>query len=254
TLWHFFPDNPEFGLLLARAQVDAGQARTALVTLSALRALPPPRGDDPRIDLVEAAAATKIGDIRHRLAAAEQVVRRARARDEKLTLALGLEEAGWAHYLLGEREAAVAAFEESLRLASEVRAPRAQSYASLALGVMRSSGGDNAGARPFYEEALRLRRGSGGLAGPRGSLGELSFLEGDAERVEDARRHIVEATALAREIGSDAMFSAARSFGAVVELAAGNAPAALAAAKEALAGYDQSGNALLAGRARLLCA
>src|SRR5262249_49909951 len=153
TLWRFFPDNPDFGLLLARAQVDAGHSQTALVTLSALRALPPPRGDDPRIDLVEAAAATKLGDIAHRLAAAEQAARRARARDEKPSVALAREEAGWAHYLLGDREAAVAAFDESLRLASEAKAPRAQSYASLALGVLRAAGGDNAGARPYYEEA-----------------------------------------------------------------------------------------------------
>src|SRR5262249_27973080 len=127
-----------------------------------------------------------------------------------------------------------------------------QSYANLALGVLRSTGGDNAGARPYYEEALRLRRDSGDLAGTSEILGELSFVEVDAEHVAYARRHVTEAADVAREIGSDGMLAAALTYRAVVELAGGNSQAALSAAQEALAGYEKSGNAFLAGRARLL--
>ncbi len=54
TLATFFPDNLEYGLDLAEAQRRAGRGEDALATLARLRRLPPPDGDDPRIDLAEA--------------------------------------------------------------------------------------------------------------------------------------------------------------------------------------------------------
>ena len=50
TLWGFFSDNAEYGLRLAAVQTNAGLAREALDTLVTIRRLPPPQGQDPRID------------------------------------------------------------------------------------------------------------------------------------------------------------------------------------------------------------
>jgi len=54
TLFEFFPDSLEYGLGLAEAKVKAGQTKDAVAVIEALHRLPPPLGDDPRIDLEEA--------------------------------------------------------------------------------------------------------------------------------------------------------------------------------------------------------
>ncbi|MFZ0228320.1 MAG: protein kinase, partial [Mycobacterium sp.] len=48
TLFGFFPDNLEYGLLLAGAQTQGGKGKEALVTVESLRKLPAPSGNDAR--------------------------------------------------------------------------------------------------------------------------------------------------------------------------------------------------------------
>ena len=55
TLFHLFPDRLDYGLLLASAQMYISPAES-LQTLEMLRHLPPPAGDDARIDMMEASA------------------------------------------------------------------------------------------------------------------------------------------------------------------------------------------------------
>jgi DNA-binding winged helix-turn-helix (wHTH) protein/tetratricopeptide (TPR) repeat protein len=55
ALFRLFPDNLDYGLLLATAQIVTSPP-DALRTLATLRRLPPPAGDDPRIDMTEASA------------------------------------------------------------------------------------------------------------------------------------------------------------------------------------------------------
>src|SRR6266496_5326980 len=71
TLFEFFPDNLEYGLHLADVQTSAGKAKEALGTIEALRKLPKPASEDPRIDLTEAWSARLLGDLRRALALAE---------------------------------------------------------------------------------------------------------------------------------------------------------------------------------------
>ncbi len=55
SLFHLFPDNLDYGLLFASAQMHLS-ATDSLQTLAVLRKLPPPLGDDARIDMTEASA------------------------------------------------------------------------------------------------------------------------------------------------------------------------------------------------------
>jgi eukaryotic-like serine/threonine-protein kinase len=55
SLFQLHPDSLEYGLDLARVQYQL-KPEDALATLKILRQLPPPTGDDPRIDLLEASA------------------------------------------------------------------------------------------------------------------------------------------------------------------------------------------------------
>ena len=55
SLFQLFPDSLDYGLLFASAQMHVSAA-DSLQTLAGLRRLPSPLGDDPRIDVTEAAA------------------------------------------------------------------------------------------------------------------------------------------------------------------------------------------------------
>jgi eukaryotic-like serine/threonine-protein kinase len=56
ALYELFPDNVDYGLRFATAEILAGNASQALQVLHELRKLPAPYSDDPRIDLGEARA------------------------------------------------------------------------------------------------------------------------------------------------------------------------------------------------------
>lgn len=55
SLFRLFPDSLDYGLQFASAQMHVSAA-DALQTLASLRRLPPPQGDDARIDMTEASA------------------------------------------------------------------------------------------------------------------------------------------------------------------------------------------------------
>jgi eukaryotic-like serine/threonine-protein kinase len=55
ALFQLFPDNLDYGLLLATAQINTSPPQS-LQTLARLRRLPSPAGDDARIDMTEASA------------------------------------------------------------------------------------------------------------------------------------------------------------------------------------------------------
>jgi DNA-binding winged helix-turn-helix (wHTH) protein/tetratricopeptide (TPR) repeat protein len=87
TLFNMFPDRLDYGLRLASAQHLVKPA-DALRTLAVLRSLPSPLGDDPRIDMME--AATDVNeDLPKARAAAERAITRATAEGSPLIVARG---------------------------------------------------------------------------------------------------------------------------------------------------------------------
>lgn len=54
ALFELFPDNVDYGLQLAAAELGAGHGSQSVKTIAQLRQLPPSASDDPRIDLAEA--------------------------------------------------------------------------------------------------------------------------------------------------------------------------------------------------------
>ncbi len=64
SLFQASPDNLDYGLRLASAQIAPSKITDALATLAALRKLPPPQGEDLRIDLDEVIAAATQSDFK----------------------------------------------------------------------------------------------------------------------------------------------------------------------------------------------
>jgi tetratricopeptide (TPR) repeat protein len=88
TLASFFPDNLEYGLRLAQAQLTGGHAPDAEATLTRLSKLPPPDGNDPRIDLMQASARSRDNDHLGALQLLDRAQKRAQAADQRQLLAL----------------------------------------------------------------------------------------------------------------------------------------------------------------------
>ncbi len=153
TLWRFYPDDLEQGLRLAQVELEAGESTAALVTVAELRRLPPPTGEDPRIDLVEARAAAALSDFHRQLAVAERAATRAEVAGSRSILARARFEQGAAQRKLGDSTGAAGRFEEARRLASELGDRAFVASVAQSLANLEQSRGDFASAERLFEEA-----------------------------------------------------------------------------------------------------
>ena len=217
SLWLVYPDNLEYGLLFARAQVEAGRPQAALATVEELRALPEPLDRDPRIDLAEASAAGATGDVDRWQAAAERVVEASHRIGSKLleaegrlSLGTALRETGQldeslqelavsrqlcadagnrsgeanaiyalalTRLALGEIDQAVANTEQALTAAREVGDRPAEGDALNLLGSIRIRQGDFGNAAQAFSEALDLQREIGNRSGAADALNNLALVQ-----------------------------------------------------------------------------
>jgi tetratricopeptide (TPR) repeat protein len=217
SLWLVYPDNLEYGLSLAEAQISAGKPDASLDTVAELRTLPKPLSEDPRIDLAEATAAGNIGDAKRQAAAAERVVAAGRRigsslLEAKARLALGaaltktgeldraLAELGAARRLeesagnrageasvayslaltqlaRGDIEAALREAETCLRSAREVEARIIEGDALNLMGSIRLHQGDLASALSAFNAALELQREIGNRSGEADALNNVALVQ-----------------------------------------------------------------------------
>ena len=91
TLYQASPDNLDYGLNLAQAQISGGKIADAVATLGALRKLPAPQGNDLRIDLGEAVAAGAASDYKRQETLAVQVAEKARQQGARLLVSKALQ-------------------------------------------------------------------------------------------------------------------------------------------------------------------
>ena len=112
-VFRFLPDSVEDALFLVEAQVGAGLGDEAGTTLAALRALPPPLGEDPRIDLAASRVAEALGDPDGQLSAAGEAFRKS---DDSWLRGEARHLAGRALAHHGRTAEALGAFEEARRL------------------------------------------------------------------------------------------------------------------------------------------
>ena len=187
TLWRFYPDDLEQGLRLTQVELEAGESKAALATIAELRRLPPPSGEDPRIDLVEAHAAGLLSDFRRQLAVAERAAARAESAGSRSILARARFEQGSAQRKLGDSNRAVELFEVARRLAGELGDRAFQAIVAQSLANLEQSRGDFARAERLFEEARATFEAIGNrrrAARVQVSLGLVASERGDLERAQ----------------------------------------------------------------------
>ena len=202
SLWTFFPDDVEHGLRLANAQISAGQGQEARLTVAALRKLPEPASEDPRIDLTEALASEALSDFKAEREQAERAAARATERGASLLRARALLAKAWALRHLGRPRDATAASVEARRLYETAGDNGGMALSLLFLSNGLEDAGDLTGARRAAEEGLAIRRRIGddhGMARMLNTVANVLDAQGDTN---GARQRREEALVLFRKVGN----------------------------------------------------
>jgi serine/threonine protein kinase/tetratricopeptide (TPR) repeat protein/TolB-like protein len=165
TLFNFFPDNLDYGLRLAEAQVEAGQLDDGLATIEALRKLPVPASTDPRIDLAEAQYAESATDFKREVAAATRAQQKGESLGARLIVAEALFFQGYGLRSQYDTRKANDASERARALFAAAGDRNGEARALRVIGLLHEDQNDAEGARKAYEQALRTYHEIGNLAG-----------------------------------------------------------------------------------------
>lgn len=188
SLWTFYPDDLEYGLKLVNCLMRGGHPAEALETIAALHRLPPPEGEDARVDVLEARIALRLADPVRELRASEAAVAKGRRSGETLLTAQALVFQGDALLTLGRVDQAVGIFREALDLARRADNPMILGMAQGNLGVALRSRGDLAEAEINSREALAIAERIGtdvGISAQLEVLGDLHRLRGELAEAQE---------------------------------------------------------------------
>jgi tetratricopeptide (TPR) repeat protein/TolB-like protein len=234
-LWSLFPDNDDYGLQLARAQVSGGRAKDSLETVALLRKRSPQIAASPRADIAEAEAAASLSDFRRQQAAAATAVAKGTALGAPLLVAQARLLDGQALLSLGEPSKAMAAYEEADRIYGEAGDRRGAARALQSRAIVLRQQGDLPQARAMYTKALAVYRDIGDqrdIVTVTSNLANVLRQQGD---LAGANARYQEALAAARRIGDRRSEAQVLHSTAIVLRQQGDAAGAKARYREALA-------------------
>jgi tetratricopeptide (TPR) repeat protein/DNA-binding winged helix-turn-helix (wHTH) protein/TolB-like protein len=200
TLWDFFPDDLEYGLLLASAQTKAGSAKDALDTIARLRNLPKPQGDDARIDVADSVAAESLSDFARSERVAAVAVSKAEMQGNRLVMAEALQKEGYATDHLGDLKKAMELFVRAhdLRQAAGDNLGAASALHSIAM--VQYNLGDFESARKSFEDALRVFRQLGAMWDVASCSHNFAVLLQDSGDLQGSRHALEEALRIQRDM------------------------------------------------------
>ncbi len=186
-----YPDNLDYGLDLAFAQNMMGNSAEALAMITALRKLPYPERDDPRIDLTEARIADDLADYKREQALAETAARKSEIAGERLLLARAELVVGYASDDLGNLSSSSDAYAVAQRMFAESGDVDGAALALMNIGITLVKQGDLAGAKRRIEGARNVFRKKGdqeSLAASLTDLSEIYAIEGNLPEQEHLLR------------------------------------------------------------------
>lgn len=206
TLFGFFPDNLEYGLLLARAQTRGGKGKEALATVESLRRLPL-AGDDARIDLAASEASASLGDFKQSQASAVQAAQKARTQNARLLLARALYRQGSSLENLGDPAGAITAVDEAGRIYRAVGDRNGFASTLEVTGQVMFDRGDYSGALGKYNEELTIAREVGNRKAESSALNNMALVLSQQGDPEQARKMYEKAGSIFREISDKSNYA-----------------------------------------------
>jgi serine/threonine protein kinase/tetratricopeptide (TPR) repeat protein len=207
TLFGFFPDNLEYGLLLARAQTRGGKGKDALGTVELLRRLGPPAGDDARIDLAASSASQSLGDFKQGETLAARAAEKARAQNAKLLLGRALYEQGFTLENLADPQGAMAAVEEASRIYQAVGDRYGLASTLEVTGQVLSDRGDYPGALDKFNQELTIAREVGNRRAESSALNNMALVLNQQGNADGAEKMWQQSLPIFREVGDNDGFA-----------------------------------------------
>jgi len=156
-----YPDHLDYGLDLAFVQDMMGKGTEAVATMAALRKLPAPERDDPRIDLMDARIAGDLADYKREKIFAEAAAKKAETAGARLVLARAKMVVGYASDGLGDYASARDAYAVAKQMCAESGDVVGAALAEMDIGITLDQQGDLAGAKRSYDRVLPVFRKKG---------------------------------------------------------------------------------------------
>jgi DNA-binding winged helix-turn-helix (wHTH) protein/tetratricopeptide (TPR) repeat protein len=202
SIFRLFPDSLEDGLNLARAQSRAMKIADTSATLSILRRLPQPAGNDPRIDVIEAQNAGAARDYLKTRDYARRAAEEAKARGAQYMFARArLLEGGAMQTMQDPNYYAVQT--EGRKVCESIGDRQCVSMAWRIRGNERFFAGHFAEAQEAYLEGLSVARELGDRAELANLLQGLSVVAESNLEWDHAEQNLIEAISIKKETGYD---------------------------------------------------
>ncbi len=249
SLWTFYPDDLDYGLGLVNALSSAGRGAEALATVAEMRRLPPPAGEDPRIDLAEARVAKRLASFDLYRRAVEAAVRKARRSGEDQILAEALMQQGDSVTMAGRPQEAHPLYQEARELFTKAGNQSAVAILLTHSGVSLHEQGDLAAAEKAYQDALATLSRIGSVQNVATQLANLGLLYQDLGDMPRAQESLEKALDAYMKSGDRVL--EARTFNVLgtVRAARGDLAGARKSFEKALAMARQTGHRLDQARA-----
>jgi tetratricopeptide (TPR) repeat protein/TolB-like protein len=199
TLVDLYPDNLDYGLRLGALENISGDPKQALATLEALRKLPAPAGDDPRIDLAEAPPSEAMGNYKHEQELAAAAAQKGEARSIRLVEARALSYENTALQMLGESDEGSAALAKAKVLFAAAGDLKNSGITLVWSADFLRGRGDLAGARKQAEEALVIFRQIGNQLYAAQALNEIGIVLASEGKLMEAKSYYEQALHAYRE-------------------------------------------------------
>ncbi|MGC2185963.1 MAG: tetratricopeptide repeat protein [Terriglobales bacterium] len=201
SLYRNAPDNLDYGLRLANAQIAASKVPDALATLAELRKLPAPQGQDLRIDVDEIMAANEASDYKRTVALAADLGEKAKQQGARYLVAKSLQFRCAALRNLGDPKGAIEMCREGQNISAAIADRAGQAAAINTIANALYDLGNLAGARKMYDQSGAIYRALGNKAGVAAATDNAASVISDQGDLITARKMSEQALALYREVG-----------------------------------------------------
>jgi serine/threonine protein kinase/Tfp pilus assembly protein PilF len=193
TLVDLYPDNLDYGLRLGALQNSAGDPKQSLATFEALRKLPPPEGEDPRIDLAESPPTEALGDYKREQQLAEAALQKGQQRGIRLVQARALMYENTALQKLGQSDQGSAALAKAKVLFAATGDLKDSGMTLVWSADFLKAKGDLPGARKEAEEALVIFRQIGNELYAGQALNEIGIVLANQGKLLEAKGYYEQA-------------------------------------------------------------
>jgi len=192
-LWRRYPDNLDYILSVGQAEFTAAKGDEVLAAVAEARKLPPPAGNDPRIDRLEAIGAQLAGRYDQANAAIERAIASANRAKVYLELARATINRGVIRERRNDNPGAMKDYADAKELFEKYGDPQGLADSMRLHGALLQRGGDLDGGEHELKQGLELSRriGYNKLSGR--ILSQLGLLYQREERLSDAAQVLREA-------------------------------------------------------------